>query len=111
MGHAGEFETSVGLYLRPHLVAEDKMKTANVVPRIRHETLDLVRPGKVMVPWLAHRVNQYGIIGDPLKSSSDKGRAFFKAAVDGVVDLIADISRYKPNTTSGPCLLYTSRCV
>jgi creatinine amidohydrolase len=96
MGHAGEFETSLGLYLRPQLVVEEKFKTACVKPRIRSETLDLVKKGKVMMPWSAHEVNKYGIIGDPLKSSTAKGREFFEAAVTGVVNLIDDIKKLQP---------------
>ncbi len=93
MGHGGEFETSLGLYLRASLVYKNKMQKNCISPRLELETLDLIRPSKVVLPWRADTVRGHGIIGDPLKASADKGDIFFKAAVKGVIDLTNDINK------------------
>jgi creatinine amidohydrolase len=81
VGHGGEWETSVQLYLRPHLVAKDKMVTDR----------DLTNPfspkvQEFMAGWgeFAERrrdtEKHTGTMGDPLVATPEKGHAVVEAA-------------------------------
>lgn len=60
LGHAGEMETSLQLYLQPELV------------------------DKGAVTWAP------GVVGDPTKGTYEKGKRLFEAAVNAVVTMIQD---------------------
>jgi len=81
VGHGGEWETSVQLYLRPQLILKEKM----VADR------DLTNPfspnvQKFMSSWGAFAERRRdtekgtGIMGDPLAATAEKGKAVLEAA-------------------------------
>jgi creatinine amidohydrolase len=81
VGHGGEWETSVQLYLRPDLVARDRMVSDR----------DLTNPFSPMVQefmggWGAFAErrrdteNHTGTMGDPLAATPEKGRKIVEAA-------------------------------
>jgi creatinine amidohydrolase len=81
VGHGGEWETSVQLYLRPHLIARDLMV----------QDRDLTNPFSPEVQvfmggWGAFAERRRdtekhtGIMGNPLAASAEKGRAIVRAA-------------------------------
>jgi hypothetical protein len=78
MFHAEEIETSLILYLRPELVKMEKAK-ASYPERPRDF-------GLRYIPW--EEFNKVGIIGDPTKSSADKGKMIFEFFLKQIVDLI-----------------------
>lgn len=98
MGHAGEFETSLALYLFPHLVQVDEMQKSYPNRRLLRETLDLVRPGEIFIPWRAEQISDHGFIGDPFMASTKKGKIFFESAVEATAKLIEEISAYSGET-------------
>ena len=91
MGHAGEFETSFQLAVRPELVKMDTMEGVETTP----VAWDLVAP---MVP-----VRTYGkrprperghpaIFGLPNTASADSGHAFIQATVDALVEMMESLA-------------------
>ncbi len=90
MGHAGEYETSFQLAVRPELVHMDRLKGV-YAPLVGW---DLVAP---MVP-----VRTYGrrprptkghaaIFGNPHVATAESGKAFIEATVDALVELMTNI--------------------
>ena len=83
-GHAGEWETSFQLYLRPHLVAMDKRE-----------------PGKERWPYseavmnYAHvperrRESATGSSGDPFAASAEKGERIFNLCVERLTAMVRE---------------------
>lgn len=102
MGHAGEMETSIALYLRPECVAE--MLPAADLPtyRGRHEAIDFRAPGPVLTPLDMARDTRDGIIGDPSVATREKGRSIIEAIVSRLVDVIDDLSARPLTDQGGP---------
>ncbi len=89
--HAGEFETSTTLALRPHLVKMDKAKSA--VPEFSSRYLDYTsRRG---VSWHAHtkKISEDGTMGDPTKASAEKGRRMWKIMIAHLVAFVEELKR------------------
>jgi creatinine amidohydrolase len=97
MNHACEFETSLYLAIAPELV---DMKQA--VRELSHRPSknywgDLIAgdgPLVMMEHWSA--LSESGVMGDPTKASAEKGRAFFDAAADGIVELVDEMRARAP---------------
>lgn len=80
-GHAGERETSMGLYVNPELVRMDLLEESDVWPdRARHEHLGDVL---TVADWYARFPEQCS--GDPRPATAEKGKAMFEAQVEGLV--------------------------
>lgn len=75
--HAGEFESSLMLYLYPDLVNMDQ------------DARDLsecnMPAGRLPLGWLTHELSRSGIIGDATYAGKEKGRAFFTLICDYVL--------------------------
>lgn len=84
LGHAGEGETSVSLYLFPELV--DMAHAKGVVPCL---------PENVDLKWLFAELTPTGATGDPTKGTAEKGKLMVDAVVDIVVDFIAKMRSAK----------------
>lgn len=91
VGHGGEWETSVQLYLRPHLVAKERM----VADR------DLTNPfspavQEFMAGWGAFAERRRdtekhtGTMGNPLSGTPEKGRAVLDAAAKRLETLLRE---------------------
>jgi creatinine amidohydrolase len=91
VGHGGEWETSVQLYLRPHLIAKEKMV----------EDMDLTNPfsaevQRFMGGWGAFAERRRdtekrtGTMGDPLVATAEKGRAVAEAASQRLEQVIRE---------------------
>ncbi len=81
-GHAGELETSLILYSKPHLV---KGLGESSYPRI--PPYFLVRDKRKYWPS--------GVWGDPTKASAEKGKRIFDIAVDKIVNLKKELEKFK----------------
>lgn len=96
MGHAGEFETSLVMYLFPELVkqehSEDIYKPA--IGNAYHSP-DMFAGNKVYQykPFIEY--SPYGNIGMPQLASREKGKEFFERAVIKLADLIDFYSQNK----------------
>jgi creatinine amidohydrolase len=92
MGHAGELETSLQLYLSPELVDTDKLEGEIVKGN------DYFQPGM----FINNRVYQYrsffnysniGVIGEPRSALKETGEKLFKVMVQGLADFFDDIAK------------------
>lgn len=93
MGHAGEFETSLMLHLRPTTVDRERMVRTVHTPRVPDDSLDLLQKAPFSIPWVVHRDTPNGVIGDPFVASAEKGRRFFEAAVVRAAQLVGDLQQ------------------
>jgi creatinine amidohydrolase len=101
IGHAGEWETSLQLHLREHLVdrsrevaetwnpsVDERFRAFAVFPERRRET-------------------PYGVMGDPTVASAEKGQRYVDAAADRLVELARayreqPVRRYRHAETDRP---------
>jgi len=80
IGHGGEWETSLQLHLREHLIAMDRRAPNGLTSWF--SSAELERFAK----WPERRREaDEGVMGDPFKSSAEKGQRLFNAAVDKLV--------------------------
>ena len=74
IGHGGEWETSLQLYLRPQLIARDKMARNEWPRREGAFSAEVAR----FVSWPERRREApLGIMGDPFAASAEKGARLF----------------------------------
>ena len=78
--HAGEFETSIMLYLRPDLVAIDKAQPGYVGDQLRIAPLVFEKGFRA--------VTANGVLGDPRDASAANGEAYMAAITDLLVGYI-----------------------
>ena len=86
-GHACEVETSIALYVFPHLCHMDRVH-GKVYPLQRD--LDL-GPAATPADWAAHYPHY--AVGDASKASAEKGEKIMKVWVDTVVDVIRKVKK------------------
>ncbi len=82
LGHAGEGETSIMLYLYPQLC---RMENARGVL--------LQLPAGMEIKWKFDEITPYGATGDPTKGDAEKGRKMFEALVTLVVEFVAEMEK------------------
>lgn len=92
MGHGGEFETSLALYLIPELVKFDKAISA-VQPGDKYFSPDLFAKNTIhcYVDYL--KLSPSGVIGDPLAGSEQEGSQLFALLIERLCKLIDDCGR------------------
>ncbi|MCE7057447.1 creatininase family protein [Algoriphagus sp. AGSA1] len=91
--HADEMETSIIMHLHPHLVlpldqAGDGVEKKSVIRGVREKWAWAERK------W--SEVSEDTGIGNPKKSSPEKGRKYFEEVTDKVAELMVDICKSKP---------------
>lgn len=79
MGHAGEFETSVMMYLYPELVDTAQVVNCPPVPGDPWFQRDLLGYKKYQKYSNFNEVNPEGHIGQPHLATAEKGKQFFEA--------------------------------
>ena len=87
--HAGEFETSTSLAVRPHLV---NMKEARKrVPQFSSRYLNFT--SKRGVSWYAYtrKISPTGVMGDPTKADAKKGKKMWEIMIAHLVAFIEDL--------------------
>ena len=95
MSHAGEYETSLYLALKPDLVDMSKAvdERSPLSPSFQTDLLAGTHPkgsGAHLVPYWSSRTAS-GVLGDATKATVEKGRAFLEAAVQGLAELIQEL--------------------
>jgi creatinine amidohydrolase len=88
MGHAGEFETSLMLHLRPELVKEDQMEGTEMDEPYPQGIDDLVAGGPLSVYRDFDEYSESGAIGDPTVASAEKGEKILEMLCDEVADIL-----------------------
>jgi creatinine amidohydrolase/Fe(II)-dependent formamide hydrolase-like protein len=87
--HAGEFETSTSLAVRPHLVYRNLAERS--VPEFSSRYLDFT--GKRGIAWYAYtrKISTSGVMGDPTRASAEKGQKIWEIMVAHLVALVEDL--------------------
>ena len=81
IGHAGEWETSLQLYLRPHLVDRSKQVAENWTQSVDGAFAHVARfPER-------RRETPHGVMGDPTVASAEKGERYVELAVQRLIEL------------------------
>lgn len=93
MGHAGEFETSLMMYLRPEQVREERIRREIVEPLYASQQLDLFMKGPLTAHWKTHELSKSGVMGAPDLANPSKGKQLFEACVEGVRVMIEQVRR------------------
>jgi creatinine amidohydrolase len=96
--HAGEIETSVMLALRPDLVRAEIMqdfrsRQVEFVQRFKH----LRAYGPHAFGWKMADLNPDGAVGNASRATAAKGEALLSHAVNGLYELLLDMSRFDPD--------------
>lgn len=87
--HAGEYETSTSLALRPHLVKMEKAQKQ--VPEFSSRYLNF--SSKRGVPWYARtkKISSSGVMGDPTKASAEAGNKMWEIMISHLVAFVEDL--------------------
>lgn len=86
IGHAGQWETSFQMFLRPALVARERI-VRNDWPRADEFSPEFSRFAR----WPERRREApLGIMGDPVVASAEKGERVFKLAVERLAKLVRE---------------------
>lgn len=93
--HAGEYETSLYLALKPKLVEMDKAvdERTTLSESFRTDLLAGTHPegsGARLTPYWSQQTAS-GVIGDATKSTKEKGEKFLAAATEGLIELIREL--------------------
>jgi len=91
MAHAGEFETSLMLYLRPELVDEDAMEAPYMDEPYDRAGEDLIEGGPLSVYRTFEEYSASGAIGDPHLASAEKGERLYRRLGEEMADLVEGI--------------------
>jgi creatinine amidohydrolase len=84
--HAGEFETSTSLAVRPHLVQMEK--AVKEVPRFSNRYLDFTTEERVTWYAFTHKISSTGVMGDATRASLEKGQEMWRIMVDHLVRFV-----------------------
>jgi len=89
IGHAGELETSLILYMYPNLVRLDRITIEGEVgdPSVQDDPLIIpISDTESLIDWPGYCSEGY--VGDPRKASSQKGERLVKRWIDAVIGII-----------------------
>lgn len=87
IGHGGEWETSLQLYLRPQLIDQSRL-VADVFPNPYSAN---VRPFAQYAEWRRDTAAGTGVMGNPFVASAEKGERLFQAVVAKLVQLAREM--------------------
>jgi creatinine amidohydrolase len=92
--HAGEFETSLHLYLRPELVKPAEAKPDYVDPErhfgISSAARDFTHGGNVSLGYDVKKLFPGGVMGDPLPATSELGERMFTTIIEGITSVLEE---------------------
>lgn len=90
MSHAGEFETSLMLHLRPDLVEEEQFVTEYRDEPHERGVHDMFEGGPLSRYRPFTEYTDSGVVGDPTAASADAGRAIFEHVVAELADVVRE---------------------
>jgi creatinine amidohydrolase/Fe(II)-dependent formamide hydrolase-like protein len=87
--HAGEIETSMSLVTRPNLVKPEIV--GKFIPKFSSRYLNFT--SKRSVGWYAYtsKISRTGVLGDPTKATSDKGKRMWQVMITRLTELVEDL--------------------
>ncbi len=95
--HADDWETSVMMELSPDRVRPDRVEAA--YPDFDSEYLQLEMTGAT-VAWLTRDYSLTGTWGDATIASAGRGKERLKPLIDGLVDVLSEISAFEMGSKS-----------
>ena len=99
--HAGEWETSLLLHLAPELVRTERMDSLGQLPRMPDGIEHLTLRGAVTFAWLSQDVSATGVMGDPRKSTPERGRKTADMIVEKLTGVLCEMARFEMPTPAG----------
>lgn len=92
LGHSGELETSILLYLHPEWVRRDRIERDDSWGSPSEwVTKDMQVPGQVSAYRPFDQLSLHGGLGDPCTATAEKGERFLEAIVGRLSRLIEDV--------------------
>lgn len=91
MGHAGEFETSLMLHLRPDLVHEDKVEGTPLDDPYSLARKDMFKAGPLAVLRTHDEYSKSGAIGVPEAADAEKGERIYEGIADELATLLREL--------------------
>ena len=92
MMHAGEFETSLMLHLRPELVDEDELTPVYTERRYEWLLDDLFGSGALSAYGTFADYTDTGVMGDPAAASAEKGEQLFARISEALAGLLEAVN-------------------
>ena len=90
-GHAGEFETSLMLFIAPELIHKDK-----IVPPLDQKLDpligDMINPPSISYFQTIKKMSANGVVGNPDVSSIEKGEKISHVIISKLVDLVKNLN-------------------
>lgn len=94
-GHAGEFETSLMLWIAPHLVNREKIREKMNISTFPWAEGDLFRGPEASFYRSMKEMSLNGVFGDPTLASAAKGEQIQKIVIERMRTLVLDLYDYK----------------
>lgn len=91
MGHGGEFETSLMLYLQEELVRESELEGTEMDEPYDRSIADMFDGGPLAVYRGFEEYSSTGAIGTPELASREKGRQIYERLADELAETLRDI--------------------
>ncbi|MFH1327493.1 MAG: creatininase family protein [Candidatus Bathyarchaeota archaeon] len=88
ISHAEEFETSLLLYLYPNLSRMNRVKAVKSFTSKKTGKQLFSLDTEIRVGWRTEDYSKTGVLGDPKRSSPEKGRRLLNAAVMSLVNFL-----------------------
>jgi len=97
MGHAGEFETSLYLYLFPDDVRKELIKNTCRTSRVPYFVTDMFEGSQVSRSQNFDEFTVDGVYGQPEGATAEAGKIYFEQAVDGLVEFLNGFKTWELN--------------
>ena len=95
-GHACEFETSLLSHLAPGMVGDPQGIRRPIEARTPRDFRDLTDAGQTAIGYTFAERFPEGIMGDPTVATAETGERIWEAAVQGIVEFLADFRTLPP---------------
>lgn len=99
--HAGEWETSLLLHLAPELVRTERAESLGQLPKMADGIEHLTLRGPVTFAWLSQDVSTTGVMGDPRKSTPERGRGTADLIVEKLTGVLCEMARFQMPIPAG----------
>lgn len=93
--HAGQVETSIMLYLRPHLVKMNKAKNFTVLLEDVQERYKWLRViGSTYMGWQSQDLNKHGCAGDATLATTETGKLYVDHYSQAFAEMLVEVADY-----------------
>lgn len=91
VGHAGEFETSLMLHIRPDLVQLDKREAVKNIKSFSWAEMDMLRGSKASIFRIMKAMTSNGVYGNTSVCSAEKGIEITKIVTASLKGIVLDL--------------------